>query len=79
MYICRMGPNSLFDVKAGRAIRHANDYAAIVLLDERYTTDLRVWQALPTWLTGEGRAIQKRSTFPDGERDLQAFFEKFTG
>jgi chromosome transmission fidelity protein 1 len=34
----------------GRAIRHANDYAAIVLLDQRYCSDSRVWSGLPSWL-----------------------------
>ena len=34
----------------GRAIRHANDYAAIVLLDQRYCSDSRVWSGLPNWL-----------------------------
>lgn len=34
----------------GRAIRHANDYAAIVLLDQRYCSDSRIWSGLPNWL-----------------------------
>lgn len=34
----------------GRAIRHASDYAAILLLDVRYETDDRVWSSLPAWL-----------------------------
>jgi chromosome transmission fidelity protein 1 len=34
----------------GRAIRHSNDYAAIVLIDRRYTTDSRIWSGLPNWL-----------------------------
>lgn len=34
----------------GRAIRHANDYAAIVLADFRYATDTRIWRGLPQWL-----------------------------
>ena len=35
----------------GRAIRHQSDYATILLLDERYETDARVWNGLPKWLT----------------------------
>ncbi len=35
----------------GRAIRHASDYATIVLADNRYTTDDRVWKGLPEWVT----------------------------
>lgn len=34
----------------GRAIRHAKDYAAIVLMDQRYTADQRIWSGLPNWL-----------------------------
>lgn len=34
----------------GRAIRHSNDYAAIVLIDKRYTTDSRLWSGLPNWI-----------------------------
>lgn len=33
----------------GRAIRHRNDYAAIILLDQRYA-DARVQQKLPGWI-----------------------------
>lgn len=33
----------------GRAIRHAGDYAAIVLIDERYSAD-RINSKLPAWL-----------------------------
>ncbi|EED93598.1 DNA helicase, partial [Thalassiosira pseudonana CCMP1335] len=34
----------------GRAIRHANDYAAIVLADYRYASEPRIWKGLPQWL-----------------------------
>lgn len=34
----------------GRAIRHANDYATIVLCDERYSTNTKVWNSLPQWI-----------------------------
>jgi chromosome transmission fidelity protein 1 len=43
----------------GRAIRHAQDYAAVVLVDERYTTAARgsatLVGKLPAWLTQEWR------------------------
>ena len=35
----------------GRAIRHAKDYASIVLLDARYSRDEAIARGLPTWLT----------------------------
>lgn len=35
----------------GRAIRHRGDYAAIVLLDKRYTSD-RIRNKLPGWIQG---------------------------
>jgi chromosome transmission fidelity protein 1 len=35
----------------GRAIRHAKDYAAIVLMDARYPKDDAIAQGLPSWLT----------------------------
>ena len=38
----------------GRAIRHAGDYAAIVLLDGRYAGP-RVLGKLPGWIRGRAR------------------------
>ena len=35
----------------GRAIRHRNDYAAIVLVDRRFGTE-RIRQKLPGWIRG---------------------------
>ncbi|KAJ3016684.1 DEAD H (Asp-Glu-Ala-Asp His) box helicase 11 [Thoreauomyces humboldtii] len=37
----------------GRAIRHKDDYAAIVLLDQRYGTS-RIRKKLPGWITDKG-------------------------
>ena len=34
----------------GRAIRHAKDFASIILLDTRYLTDKRIQDGLPGWL-----------------------------
>lgn len=33
----------------GRAVRHRNDYACVVLLDKRYSRP-KTQQALPTWI-----------------------------
>lgn len=57
----------------GRAIRHANDFASIILLDKRYLTDKRVQDGLPGWLkrspnSFDSKPIQKHVD------DLQAFF-----
>jgi chromosome transmission fidelity protein 1 len=35
----------------GRAIRHAKDWATIVLMDERYPADEAIARGLPSWLT----------------------------
>jgi chromosome transmission fidelity protein 1 len=35
----------------GRAIRHANDYASVVLMDVRYPVDDNIARGLPSWLT----------------------------
>ena len=34
----------------GRALRHANDYAAILLVDARFNTSAQVRGKLPSWL-----------------------------
>mmetsp|Transcript_16928 Transcript_16928/g.25285 ORF Transcript_16928/g.25285 Transcript_16928/m.25285 type:complete len:106 (+) Transcript_16928:2-319(+) len=43
----------------GRAIRHINDFAAIILADVRYSTDPKVWDHLPVWLRGKDRPPRK--------------------
>lgn len=58
----------------GRAIRHRNDYAAIVMIDKRYESD-RIQRKLPAWIrqslvTG-ATAKGVRSCIQD---DLRAFF-----
>jgi chromosome transmission fidelity protein 1 len=50
----------------GRAIRHANDYAAVVLLDQRYTTDHRIWAGLPNWIQKSDGTTRWRE-----DRDLE--------
>ena len=38
----------------GRAFRHSNDYAAVILADFRYASDPKVWNKLPQWLRSSG-------------------------
>jgi len=58
----------------GRAIRHANDYSAIVLIDRRYTSDGRIWSGLPGWLKRGGSRC--RQDLPLNRRldEMKAFF-----
>jgi len=58
----------------GRAIRHAHDYAAIVLIDRRYTSDGRIWAGLPNWLKRGG--LDCRQDLPLDMRltQMKAFF-----
>lgn len=46
-------------VCSGRAIRHRQDYATILLLDHRYSTP-RVYNKLPAWI---GSRMQHYSRF----------------
>lgn len=59
----------------GRAIRHRNDYAAIVMMDKRYTT-ARIQAKLPAWikqsLVNGGPARPAGATV----RDLAEFFNR---
>jgi chromosome transmission fidelity protein 1 len=55
----------------GRSIRHIHDYAAIVLLDGRYSQS-RVIQLLPSWLASEVRPC---ATFHDVRAKLMTFFD----
>ena len=61
----------------GRAIRHANDYAAIVLIDRRYTTDRRIWSGLPNWLK-KGSPKRWHEDLPMAERiaEMKRFFDR---
>ncbi len=59
----------------GRAIRHANDYAAIVLADFRYATDTRIWRGLPQWLRKGCVAPDHGAVlFGNVRSDIQIFF-----
>lgn len=55
----------------GRAIRHANDYATILLVDQRYATD-RISQKLPQWIGKDLRV----GGFPEAVRAVAGFFRE---
>mmetsp|Transcript_24399 Transcript_24399/g.50896 ORF Transcript_24399/g.50896 Transcript_24399/m.50896 type:complete len:174 (-) Transcript_24399:204-725(-) len=55
----------------GRAIRHVGDYAAILLCDDRYGRDDKVWKGLPGWIRGGlGR---RGETWEDVKGDIGRF------
>jgi len=59
----------------GRAIRHSNDYAAIVLCDYRYSSEARIWHALPQWLRkGCGAPHSEDATFGKVMKSVRSFF-----
>jgi chromosome transmission fidelity protein 1 len=60
----------------GRAIRHAKDYAAIVLIDRRYTTDRSIWSGLPNWIK-KGNSTRWHEDLPIAERiiEMKNFFK----
>ncbi len=55
----------------GRAIRHRNDYAAILLVDRRYEGD-RIRGKLPGWITG---SVVSSTRGADVEGVLGRFFK----
>ena len=60
----------------GRAIRHANDYATILLLDRRYQNDYHVWQGLPGWLKKGTRTDWREDTpLPRRLDRIKSFFK----
>ncbi|KAG8738501.1 ATP-dependent DNA helicase chl1 [Ceratobasidium sp. 414] len=54
----------------GRAIRHRADWAALILIDQRYGT-LRIRSKLPTWI---GTDLEVADKFGDAIRQLGQFF-----
>ena len=59
----------------GRAIRHANDYAAIVLCDSRYSSEMRIWRSLPQWLRkGCGVPSSEDASFGKVLKNTRSFF-----
>jgi len=59
----------------GRAIRHENDYAAVILADERYETDDKVWDGLPSWLKNDQRQPQTQGNFGKFLFGLRTFYK----
>ncbi len=57
----------------GRALRHANDYAAILLVDERYAT-AQVAGALPEWLS---RGMMRGVRYGQAHAGMVQFFKKW--
>ncbi|RMD40983.1 hypothetical protein DV735_g4150, partial [Chaetothyriales sp. CBS 134920] len=62
----------------GRAIRHRHDYAAILLVDSRFSTD-RIRNKLPGWIQGSMRmsasnGASNENEWKETEASLQAFF-----
>ena len=55
----------------GRAIRHRNDYAAILLVDRRFSTD-RIGRKLPGWI--QGSMTDRNGGWQATELGLKAFF-----
>ncbi|KAL8780468.1 MAG: hypothetical protein Q9194_000898 [Teloschistes cf. exilis] len=58
----------------GRAIRHRNDYASILLLDRRYSTT-RIADKLPGWIKQGFRETDAVAGFPQIIRGLRDFFQ----
>lgn len=56
----------------GRAIRHINDYASILLIDERYARD-DVLRRLPQWIRS---ALKVPGSYGQGQMFLAQFFAK---
>ena len=59
----------------GRAIRHRNDYAAIVLVDRRYGTE-RIRQKLPGWIRGGMASDSHEKGVPQLMGALNGFFRR---
>jgi chromosome transmission fidelity protein 1 len=66
--LCWRGVNQ----SIGRAIRHAKDYAAIVLLDTRYSSP-KSKASLPGWIASRYQACE---SWAPVERQLQEFFKR---
>jgi hypothetical protein len=56
----------------GRAVRHKNDYATILLLDERYNRTLTK-NALPDWIKRSLKTFTFQETFRNIEQVLVLF------
>ena len=58
------------DTRIGRAIRHRNDWAALVFVDSRYATP-RVKDKLPGWIGGQ---LQTPTSYGQAAGQLARFF-----
>lgn len=58
----------------GRAIRHKNDYAAILLVDRRFATE-RISKKLPQWIRNSMAKEDVGVTWVEVEGRLRSFFE----
>lgn len=56
----------------GRAIRHVGDYAAILLVDERYATKRSIHAKIPAWISSQ---ISPAENFGGVVRQLREFFQ----
>lgn len=61
---------TLFD--AGRAIRHRGDWAALVLVDARYSA-VRIRSKLPKWI---GKDVAVAETFGEAMKELGQFYRE---
>eukprot|EP00980_Cylindrotheca_fusiformis_P022660 scaffold9544_cov97-Cylindrotheca_fusiformis.AAC.3 len=60
----------------GRAIRHANDYASIILMDVRYPQQDAISRGLPKWLTNSTPEWRTQpTTLSFVERQVEEFFK----
>ncbi len=58
----------------GRAIRHAKDYAAIILGDVRYCSSPKIWKGLPEWL--RTNTEQSSKSFDQNLFEIGKFFDR---
>ena len=58
----------------GRAIRHQNDFASIILLDQRYNSD-RIRGKLPGWILKSLVKDTSQKPFQDALSSLESFFK----
>ena len=61
----------------GRAIRHQNDYAAIIMLDRRYSTQ-RIQEKLPSWIKKGLVQDSGSKDFGQAMESINRFFEAKT-
>jgi len=63
----------------GRAFRHADDYAAVILADYRYSSDSSVWSKLPNWLRNSREVSRQHYSYRNSVVELKKFFNEKTG